>query len=78
MFKGKESKSSHFAMESVESEKISVFSRHIELYRVRQEYLNVSYIFNKDINNIKYEDEVEVQLLACENFSYIEKYILPE
>jgi hypothetical protein len=65
-------------MESVESEKISVFSREIELYPVRQEFLNVSYIFNKDINNIKHGDEVEVQLVACENFSYIEKYILPE
>lgn len=78
MFKGKKNKSSHFAMESVESEKISVFSHEIELYRVRQEYLNVNYIFNKDINNIKYGDEFEVQLLACENFSYIEKYILSE
>lgn len=78
MFKGKGSERSHFAMESVESEKISVFSREIELYRVRHEYLNVSYIFNKNINNIKYGDEFEVQLVACENFSYIEKYILPE
>lgn len=78
ILKSQQSKPSHFSMKSVEPEKISVFKQDVELYRVRQEYFNVRFVLNKDIDNIKLGDEIDIQIVACDNFSFVEKYISSE
>lgn len=75
LIRGGMDKDGHFAIESEHIHHLMVFKKEIKTYVIREEFLNVTYCLDKDVDKISIGDTVKVKLMPKEDFIYIEKYV---
>ncbi|WP_171965866.1 hypothetical protein [Cronobacter sakazakii] len=68
-------KKGDFAIESECIHNFMVFKQEIKTHIIREEFLNVTYCLDKDVDRVNIGDTIKVKLMPKEDFMYIEKYV---